>query len=569
MAESEVQGKRFETRKDIINENLSNTHCPTSCSFCGSLEPKYRCPRCDVVSCSLACVKKHKVLNSCSGQRDKTKYVAKREYNEKYLLNDYRFLEEASRVADNARRDHKNKQKFFSRNKYSTPREFAVFPVLGGLCPSSSKNDKETLEDNNKTPPKKKRFSDRNADGRFGHFRNKNAAALKESREIWAKVSAAELRSFEYSEWNIKAVSRRIRRVVVYRIPYSDIHPISTSIFFDGFANFLESAVLCTDQLLMTGDFNIHVDVTDDVDAVKLQELLESTGLQQHVNVPTHIRGHTLDLIITKHSENIVTSPPRTDYLFSDHMPVHCNLLVNKPCLKKTHISYKKVKSINVDALRNDLSNSDLCKNMLSMELNDLVDCYNHTLSSSFDRHVHVNRKTVVKRPTVPWFNEEVKLAKRARRRAEKKWRRTKLYSDFLVYKPKKNQATFVMKRARNQCYTTFIQQNSSDRRKLFKSAKFLFNQETDFHFPEYCDNTVLANDIRDFFAKKIDCIRQELDSATTYDNPTSEPQIMPNVQLDSFKTLTEDDVNRTVLHCLDAGNYKNDKLVTAIRMFL
>jgi hypothetical protein len=62
-------------------------------------------------------------------------------------------------------------------------------------------------------------------------------------------------------------------------------------------------------------------------------------------------------------------------------------------------------------------------------------------------------------------------------------------------------------------------------------------------HFPEYSDNTVLANDIGDFFAKKIECIRQELDTAATYDNPTSEPQIMPNVQLDSFKTLTEDDV--------------------------
>ena len=208
------------------------------------------------------------------------------------------------------------------------------------------------------------------------------------------RVSAAELRSFEYSEWNIKAGSRPIRLVVVYRIPYSDIHPVSTTIFFDEFSKFLESAVLCTDQLLITGDFNIHVDVTDDVDAVKLQELLESTGLQQHVNVPTHIRGHTLDLIITRHSENIVTSPPRTDYIFSDHMPVHCNLLVNKPRLKKTHISYRKVKSINVDALCNDLSNSDLCKNMLSMELNDLVDCYNHTLSSSLDRHAPVNHKT-------------------------------------------------------------------------------------------------------------------------------------------------------------------------------
>ncbi|CAB4034392.1 RNA-directed DNA polymerase from transposon X-element, partial [Paramuricea clavata] len=57
----------------------------------------------------------------------------------------------------------------------------------------------------------------------------------------------------------------------------------------------------------------------------------------------------------------------------------------------------------------------------------DLVDCYNHTLSSSLDRHAPVNRKTVVKRPTVRWFNKEVELAKRARRRAERKWRRTKL----------------------------------------------------------------------------------------------------------------------------------------------
>ncbi|CAB3993313.1 Hypothetical predicted protein [Paramuricea clavata] len=208
------------------------------------------------------------------------------------------------------------------------------------------------------------------------------------------RVSAAELRSFEYSEWNIIAGSRRIRVVVVYRIPYSDIHPVSTTIFFDEFAKFLESAVLCTDQLLITGDFNIHVAVTDDDDAVKLQELLESTGLQQHVNVPTHIRGHTLDLIITRRSENMVTSPPRTDCIFSDHMPVHCNLLVNKPRLKKTHISCRKVKSINVDALCNDLSNLDPCKNMLSMELND-------TLSSSLDRHAPVNHKTVVKRPTV------------------------------------------------------------------------------------------------------------------------------------------------------------------------
>lgn len=223
---------------------------------------------------------------------------------------------------------------------------------------------------------------------------------------------------------------------------------------------------------MITGDFNIHVDVIGDADGAKLQDLLQSTGLEQHVLVPTHIHGHTLDLIITRQSEKIISSTPQTDDLFSDHMPVHCSLQANKPCLKKSCIEYRKIKSINIDALRDDLTHSDLCENMLSLELDDLVDCYNQTLSTALDRHAPLIQKTVVKRPKVPWFNDEVKSAKKSRRRAERKWRRTKLHSDFLIYKAKKNQATYIMKCARKEYYTTFIQENSNDHRKLFKSAK-------------------------------------------------------------------------------------------------
>jgi hypothetical protein len=74
--------------------------------------------------------------------------------------------------------------------KYSTPHEFAVFAVLGGLCPSSAKNDKETLEDSNKTPPRK-RFCDRNADGRFGHFRSKKCCRFERVARNMGKVTKA------------------------------------------------------------------------------------------------------------------------------------------------------------------------------------------------------------------------------------------------------------------------------------------------------------------------------------------------------------------------------------------
>ena len=56
----------------------------------------------------------------------------------------------------------------------------------------------------------------------------------------------------------------------------------------------------------------------------------------------------------------------------------------------------------NLDALRYEFSNSDLCNKLLSFKLNDLVKCCNNTLRSALDRHAPLMTKTVAKRPTVP-----------------------------------------------------------------------------------------------------------------------------------------------------------------------
>lgn len=54
------------------------------------------------------------------------------------------------------------------------------------------------------------------------------------------------------------------------------------------------------------------MDVEADADAVRLRELLESTGLKQHVTLPTHISGHALDLIITRLSDQLDISSVQT-----------------------------------------------------------------------------------------------------------------------------------------------------------------------------------------------------------------------------------------------------------------
>ena len=124
------------------------------------------------------------------------------------------------------------------------------------------------------------------------------------------KSDASELRSFEYSQWDIKSKTEWIQLIIIYRTPYSEVHLVTTGVSFEEFSDFLESTVFCAGHLVITGDFKRHMDVVDDIDAITLRKLLESTGLEQHVTIPTHIDKHTLDLIITRLSDELVVSTP-------------------------------------------------------------------------------------------------------------------------------------------------------------------------------------------------------------------------------------------------------------------
>jgi hypothetical protein len=88
--------------------------------------------------------------------------------------------------------------------------------------------------------------------------------------------------------------SCKLRTIIVYRTPYSAAHPVVTSVFFDEFSTYLESVNMSSEPLLIVGDFNIHVDISRDPNAIRFLDLLSSMGLDQHVDKPTHTSGHTL-----------------------------------------------------------------------------------------------------------------------------------------------------------------------------------------------------------------------------------------------------------------------------------
>ncbi len=86
------------------------------------------------------------------------------------------------------------------------------------------------------------------------------------------------------------------------------------------------------DCITIVGDFNIHVDNPQDKGTKQLWCVLDNFGLTQHVTEPTHNKGHTLDLIISKGlniSKVVVTDVTLSDHacvFFESKISVHTNV---------------------------------------------------------------------------------------------------------------------------------------------------------------------------------------------------------------------------------------------------
>ena len=225
--------------------------------------------------------------------------------------------------------------------------------------------------------------------------------------------------SFEYGHYELLYENIKINTHVIYRPPYSEAHRITTATFFIEFQTYLSHAVQTCNALLIAGDFNIHMNVNGDVDKIRMCDLLNMYDLTQHVAVPTHISGHTLDLIITRCNHELVLSDPVADYMVSDHTFVCCQIKLPKPSLVTRTISYRTLQNIDKSAFSAELK--DLSAELLFInDRNKLVDGYSEGSQKILDKHAPTKTKTIVVRPCVPWFDDELKAFKSYRRYTEK-----------------------------------------------------------------------------------------------------------------------------------------------------
>ena len=168
--------------------------------------------------------------------------------------------------------------------------------------------------------------------------------------------------------------------------------PITAS-FYSDLSQVLDHLATFPIPLLVTGDFNIHVERRDDSHSSMLLDLLASYCLHCQVNSATHDFGGTLDVLF---SRDDLPSIPVTvsDPGLSDHRLLTWSLSVAKPPPVYATFTYRPWRRVNVPTLRALLSNSVLCQpeswaNLNADQLADLFD-------SSAVSYTHLTLPTIL-----------------------------------------------------------------------------------------------------------------------------------------------------------------------------
>ena len=228
--------------------------------------------------------------------------------------------------------------------------------------------------------------------------------------------------SFEYLATFLSIHSSCFLLLVIYRPPSSNLN-----LFISEFSTFFELLAIAPGKLIISGDFNIHVDKLCPV-STQFLSLIDSFDVQQHVCEHTHIHGHFLDLVLSRAHEKPIVDLFLSK-LISDHFAVHWLVRAHRPSRSTESVKCRKLNSIDHSSFCSDLANLPLVINTAD-DCESILHQYDIGLTSTLERHVPVINRTFTVRPDNPWDSEDVDAAKRFVRKLERRWKVTRLSID-------------------------------------------------------------------------------------------------------------------------------------------
>ena len=376
--------------------------------------------------------------------------------------------------------------------------------------------------------------------------RDGGGIAIIYKKSLTVKVLAKEkFNTFETLNFTLTRGKVTVYVMGVYHPPYSETNRITNSMFRTEFCPVVSSLAASHKYLMIIGDINIHFDEPSDSDTKQMCKLLDSIEFTQHVTGPTQMMGHTLDWVISRTGLDLVKSVSLVNNMISDHSLVLVTTCMSRPCNPTKVVCTRNIKGMDKDAFRSDLLSSTLVI-APPEDVDQLVHLYSSTLSSLLDKYAPEVQKCIVERPDTAWMTPAVLSMKKTRRRAEKKWRKSRLEVHRQIYRQTRNRCKMEAKKARAEHIKEVLDGASNDPRKMYCIVNKLLGKDSVSPVLPEMEDQAAADALSAFFADKIKTIRE---SFTDDVQPSIEDDFV-GTPLTHFEPVTDDQLRKIIRRC-------------------
>ena len=359
------------------------------------------------------------------------------------------------------------------------------------------------------------------------------------------ELSIPSYSSFESLCFNLTLPSKSLSFLTVYRPPSS-----SLSSFCTEFSNLLADLCSQPSDLLILGDFNIHLDNPSLQGTNSFLNIIDSFDLKQHVNFPTHESGHTLDLLISRSSSSLINNIYPSFPALSDHDAVLATLSVSvKDRPARMTKTIRPIRSIDPVSFSNDILSSDLYK-ATPATLSEYLHVFISTLTSLLNKHAPSRTITCSASPSKPFITPEIRAAKAKRSKLESIYRKNKTPINLANFKSQAKIVSCLISSARRKYFHSLVTNSAGKPRQLWTTLNKLLNRSTDPKLPFSFPITSLPSAFLHFFSDKISKLRATLQSNQS--SPHIPPPVPPPV-LTAFVLATEEEIRKIILSASDA----------------
>ena len=342
------------------------------------------------------------------------------------------------------------------------------------------------------------------------------------------------------------ASSNPINLVVIYR--FCELLP---SLFLPEFYKFIDSIYIDFKNLVILGDFNIHVNQILNSSTVHFSDILSSFNLKQLVNGPTHKLGNTLDLIVANTDETDIHDINVDFNNSSDHAYIFFRIGVDlKVCKKKTIVT-SNYKNINLPQFKADIS-AKIDNYVTTCDATSFCDAlsdFNDVCNECVDSHLETKTIQVNIESRPKWMDHEFLNSRTERRRLYRVWKRSRTKEKSKVARKafaearKKTHLLSIEKRIH---YHADLIDNCNSHSEVFNVCNSLLDKPKSSNLPTYTDPKAMADNFNNYFIEKVEKIRSSFGDQRSAAGTGIEPY--NGVVMSEFKHVSPEELRKIML---------------------